>query len=175
MDCVPARDEFHALAQRASVVPVYREMIADGDTPVSALAKLGAGPASFLLESVEGGERLGRYSFLGSGVGRTFSATGDVVTVVDEDGSVRTERCADPFRVLEDMLADWKPAHVPGLSRFFGGAVGFVGFDGVAVPGFSGGAKEDERGLPDMVFLIAHEMLVFDPVLWVIQVVVNAK
>src|SRR5690625_665956 len=132
MECVPSKDEFRSLARGANIIPVYREIIADIDTPVSALAKLGNGPTTFLLESVEGGERLGRYSFLGNSARITFQATGNEVTMVYDDGSIHTETTSDPLGRLERLLDEYKPASVPGLPPFFGGAVGYVGFDGVA-------------------------------------------
>src|SRR5690625_1531933 len=163
MECVPSKDEFRSLARGANIIPVYREIIADIDTPVSALAKLGNGPSTFLLESVEGGERLGRYSFLGNSARLTVAATGNDVTLKYADGTVQTEKTTDPLGRLEGLLDEYKPATVPGLPPFFGGAVGYVGFDGVAPGGLP---KQDTPskgpGTPDMMFLITDAVLIFD-------------
>lgn len=175
MQCVPSRDEFHRLAREANVIPVYREVIADIDTPVSALAKLGPGPSAFLLESVEGGERLGRYSFLGNSARMTFQATGSQVTIEHADGFVEEERSEDPLGRLEQLLDHFRPAEVPGLPRFFGGAVGYVGFDGLAPEGAPSRLRPaGEQNPPDIFFVVTDTMLIFDHVRRKIQVVANA-
>lgn len=177
MACVPTLAQFKTFAEDANTIPVYREIIADIDTPVSALAKLGHGSCAFLLESVEGGERLGRYSFLGNSALMTFRSTGHDVTIGHSDGTVHTETVADPLARLEQLLATFQPAAVPGLPRFFGGAVGYVGFDAVyhmeSLPrnGTAGRASE----LPDIQFVITDAVLIFDHVRRKIQIVVNAQ
>lgn len=171
MGCVPAQDEFRALARTANIIPVYREVIADMDTPVSALAKLGPGATTFLLESVEGGERLGRYSFLGNSARIIFRATGRHVTVEYADGTIVTEEVDDPLGRLERLLDKFEPAPVAGLPPFFGGAVGYVGFDGM-VPSKRSATPNDP---PDIMFIITDAVLVFDHVQRKIQVIVNAE
>src|SRR5690625_2768241 len=184
MGCIPARETFHTMAREANIIPVYREVIADIDTPVSALAKLGPGPSTFLLESIEGGERLGRYSFLGNSARKTFRARGRHVTVEHADGTITSETTDDPLGRLEQLLSRFKPAEVPGLPRFYGGAVGYVGFDGIV--DVRGGVEfdsdeeapedaGDETAVPDIMFLITDAVLIFDHVQRKIQVVVNAN
>lgn len=192
MACVPTADEFIALAQDANIIPVYREIIADIDTPVSALAKLGPGRCAFLLESVEGGERLGRYSFLGNSALMTFRSTGEQITIEHQDGTVHTEIAPDALARLEQLLADFKPATVSGLPRFFGGAVGYVGFDAVldidslprngSVPADTNPSDIDATGNrradncpPDIMFIFTDAVLIFDHVRRKIQIVVNAQ
>src|SRR5690625_5927307 len=101
MECVPSKDEFRSLARGANIIPVYREIIADIDTPVSALAKLGNGPTTFLLESVEGGDRLDRYSFLGNSARITFQASGNEVTWGYDDGSIHKKTTSHPLSLLQ--------------------------------------------------------------------------
>src|SRR6516165_4306922 len=139
----PTFDEFVALAKGASVVPVYRQLIGDTLTPVSAFCKIQEGDWAFLFESVVGGERLGRYSFLGSGPFLKFQAFGNRVQL--QEGPVHEASTGrrvsappvqefehpDPLRLLEEKLATYHAPHVPGLPRFCGGAVGYAGYDTV--------------------------------------------
>jgi len=171
--CIPSREEFCSLSRSYNLIPVYREIIADTDTPVSCLAKLGLGPVAFLLESVEGGERLGRYSFLGSSALCTFRTFGNRVDLVFPDGRRVQERVDDPLARLQQLLAAYRPAPVPGLPRFYGGAVGYVGYDAVRFLERLPGGKPDHLGTPDLAFLITDAVIVFDHVARKIQVVVN--
>src|SRR2546425_6988170 len=113
----PSLDEFMELARTASLVPVYRQLIGDTLTPVSAFCKIQEGDWAFLFESVVGGERLGRYSFLGAGPFLVFKAYGERVEITDHmpaapgrggKGTVREERHADPLRLLEDILGRYR-------------------------------------------------------------------
>src|SRR3979411_2034698 len=121
----PTLEEFVELAKGASLVPVYRQLIGDTLTPVSAFCKIQEGDWSFLFESVVGGERLGRYSFLGSGPFLRFQAFGPRVRI---QGSGKVEECEPPapLRLLEERLAAYRAPHLPGLPRFCGGAVGYA-------------------------------------------------
>src|SRR5829696_1200434 len=109
----PTLDDVKAAAARGSVIPIYREVRADLETPVSAFLKVARGRYSFLLESVEGGERVGRYSFIGTEPFRVIAAE-------HEDG--------DPLLRVESELARFRAVPVPGLPRFHGGAVGYLGY-----------------------------------------------
>src|SRR5664279_4035569 len=111
----PSKAEFLELAKQGNLIPVYREIIADAETPVSAYQKLQKSGGSFLLESVEGGEHIGRYSFLGTHPRK-------VIRVDKADGS-------DPLELVEKEMAQFKPVTLPGLPRFTGGAVGFLGYE----------------------------------------------
>ena len=114
MQVVPSREEFLRLSRQGNVVPVRADLLADLETPVSAYAKLrGAGPA-FLLESVEGGENVSRYSFIGCNPRKIFQA---------KPGE------ADPLAALQQELANHRPVAVPGLPPFTGGAVGYLGYE----------------------------------------------
>src|SRR3954470_7803571 len=128
----PTFEEFVRLATGANLVPVYRQLIGDTLTPVSAFCKIQEGDWSFLFESVVGGEKVGRYSFLGSGPFLRFEAYGNRVVTQEAGQRTPTESThPDPLRLLEDKLAAYRAPHVPGLPRFCGGAVGYAGYDTV--------------------------------------------
>ena len=131
----PSRDDFVAAAGKGNLIPVYRELLADGDTPVSAYAALGAGEHSFLLESVVGGATWAAYSFVGiapRAVVQWHAGTARVTWHdVDGAGAARTAEWStpDPTDALSQLLADMRPVEVPGLPRFWGGAVGWIAYD----------------------------------------------
>lgn len=171
----PDRASFCQLAERGNIIPVYKEIIADIDTPVSALHKLGPSRFAYLLESVEGGERLGRYSFVGASASALFRTWGHKVEIQKADGTSETFEAEDPLRSLEDFLAEYRPVDVPGLPRFFGGAVGYMGYDMVRHWEPLAKAKKCDLSLPESSFLITDTLLVFDHVRRMIQIVVNAR
>src|SRR3954447_18052410 len=113
----PSFDEFVALARGASLVPVYRQLVGDTLTPVSAFCKVQEEGPAFLFESVVGGERLGRYSFPGPCAFLQLQAHDRTVTI-DDRGMVTTREHPDPLRLLEEILARYRAPHVPGLPRF---------------------------------------------------------
>ncbi|MEW6543326.1 MAG: anthranilate synthase component I [Nitrospirota bacterium] len=171
-------DEFRALASRGNLIPLYREILADFETPVSALTKIDHGPSAYLLESVEGGENWARYSFLGSG---------SPVVIREDRGSLlvtrgsRTERIPlrektgeTPLDRLRDIMAEYRPVTVPGLPRFVGGAVGYLGYDVVRYFEDLPQRRKDTLGLPDLAFLLTETLLIFDNVAQKIKVVANA-
>src|ERR1700690_3454995 len=130
MDVHPTREEFLALARIGNLVPVYADLMADFETPVSAYSKLrGHGPA-YLLESVEGGENLSRYSFIGCRPRKIF-ACGPQTTEIRIPGQpTRTiPTPPDPLTLIEAEMRGFKPVELPGMPRFTGGAVGFIGYE----------------------------------------------
>ena len=146
----PTFDEFAVLARGATVVPVYRQLVGDTLTPVSAFCKIQEGEWSFLFESVVGGERVGRYSFLGSGPFLLFQAWDRQVNIRDRrTGQHQKLEHPDPLRLLEEHLARYRAPHVPGLPRFCGGAVGYAGYDTVRYVERLEHPPHDDRGLPD--------------------------
>ena len=167
-------DQFAILAKQGNLIPVYREIFSDMDTPVSAYMKLGAGAHSFLLESVEGGEKWGRYTFIGAAPSIIFTYKDRKVTIL-RDG-VKTERPAngDPLDELKALMAAYKPAPVPGLPRFFGGAVGFLSYDCVRYFEKMPETAKDELNAPDAMFVITDTILIFDNIANTIKVVCNA-
>src|SRR2546428_263992 len=122
--CTPTASDFLELAREGNLVPVYREILADTETPVSAYLKIARGDHGFLLESVQGGEKWARYSFLGSEPAAIFSSRGTAVTLRAAGGAERRWEAADPLAALKDLLAEYRPVALPALPRFFGGAVG---------------------------------------------------
>ncbi len=171
---VPGKEEFVRLAADHDVVPVAREVYADLTTPISAFMALAQGAEhAFLLESVIGGERLGRYSFLGIGDREVISARGEQVVV--ENGGVSGEHATDPLRVVTRRLSAGRVARVPGLPLFVGGAVGYVGYE--AASGFERVPRHtnDDLDLPDMVFMLADVVVAFDHARRVMQVIAPVR
>jgi hypothetical protein len=177
MAFVPDRAGFLDLARRGRLAFVYREVVADTDTPVSAYAKLGRGPYSFLLESVVGGDKWAAYSFAGVRPRAVVRARGTSVEVLQPDGagfrvSERVE-AQEPLRFLDDYLAQLTPAVPPGLPRFFGGAVGWLGYDIVRSFERLPATKPDDLGLPELCFAITDTVVVFDNLRGTVKVVAS--
>jgi len=170
---VPTRSEFHALARTGKLVPVYREVFADHDTPVSAFRKIHDGPYGFLLESVEGGEKWGRYSLLGSRPSLVYVARGERCEI-HSGGRVET-RTGHPIDVLAGLLAEHQAVALPGLPRFCGGAVGYMGYDAVRWFERLPSHASDELHLPDAVFLFGDVVSVFDNLTHTMKVVTHAR
>ncbi len=160
MQVSPSRDAFLQLSREGNVVPVCADLLADLETPVSAFAKLRSGSPAFLLESVEGGENVSRYSFIGCNPRKIFSARpGD----------------PDPLRELETELARYKPVAVPGLPPFTGGAVGYLGYEFIhAVERSVPVAAKDDLGVPMMWFMLCDSLVVFDRARQTLRLIVNA-
>lgn len=170
----PSRDEFRLLAQRGNLIPLYAELPADLDTPLSAFLRLRPGPYAFLLESVEGGEKWARYSFLGSDPFMVFTAKGNRITLRGSDGKTRRLPAENPLRTLRELLARFHPVAVPGLPRFQGGAVGYIAYDVVRHFERLPDAAKDDLGLPDAVFLLTDSLLAFDNLRHRLLVIANA-
>jgi anthranilate synthase component 1 len=160
----PSLEEFQELAKTSNLVPVYREVLADLDTPVSAYLKLGTQPYSYLLESVERGERLGRYSFLGLDPFLVFEVdTRGQATFTYRDGTTsKHEPAKDPLSLLEEKMKAFQAATPPSLPMFFGGAVGYVGYDAVKWWENLPQEERESLNLPHVVFSIASTVLIFD-------------
>jgi anthranilate synthase component I len=157
----PSKAEFVRLAQAGNLIPVYREILADTETPVTAYQKIRKRGPSFLLESVEGGEHIGRYSFVGAN-------PHTVIRCNERTG-------ADPLLRVEAEMAKFRPVTVPGLPRFAGGAVGFIGYEYIHFVEPSVARPErDELGTPTLCFMITDALLIFDRVRQTIKVVANA-
>jgi anthranilate synthase component 1 len=163
----PSLEEFESLAQRGNLIPVAREILADLDTPLSLFRRLDDGRTSFLLESVEGGEKWARYSFLGTGARATFTARGRLVSWIERiDGEQRKQECTvegDPLTFLRDKLADLHHVTPSGeWPRFIGGAVGMIGYDWVRHVERLPDPNPGEVGLPDLSFVLPETVVVFD-------------
>lgn len=149
----------HAAAGAAPIKPVFREVLADLETPLTALLKIGGHP-SFLLESVEQGERIARYSFIGSGQRRRIEAYGRRVTVSDPQG-IRVLEDADPLEVLWNETIRPAESH-PELPGFWSGTVGYASYDLVRSRYGLDGANPDELGVPDLLFFEPEVLVIFD-------------
>jgi len=169
----PTRDDFFKLARRGNLIPVYREILADMETPVSAFRKIDDGRSAFLLESIEGGEKWARYSFLGVGSGRLFRSRGPYFEVVENGEIVNSGEVADPLVELKRFVGRYAPVVLPDLPRFFGGAVGYLGYDMVRFVEDLPTLKAAEIGTWDCCFLITENLLIFDSMRQKIKVVSN--
>ena len=169
----PSQDEFFRRARRGNLIPVYREVLADMETPVSAFCKIDDGRSAFLLESIEGGEKWARYSFLGFGSGRLFRSRRNYYEVLEAGEIVRSGECDDPIAELKLFLAPYAPVEDPDLPRFFGGAVGYLGYDMVRFVETLPDSNPDDIGAWDSCFLITENLLIFDNSRQKIKVVSN--
>jgi anthranilate synthase component I len=161
----PSLEEVEGVAGQGNLVPVYRSVPADLETPVSAYLKVArAGRQSFLLESVEGGERLGRYSFIGTEPYRVLRT-----------GPGEPAGAIDPLVEIERELSRFRLIHPPGLPRFTGGAVGFLGYEVARYFEKLPAAPQDPLGLPESIFLFVDTLLVFDHLQHEIKVVTHAR
>ncbi|HEU5080870.1 MAG TPA: anthranilate synthase component I [Opitutaceae bacterium] len=176
MQIFPERTQFLELSKTGNVIPVYADLMADFETPVSAYAKLKETGPSYLLESVEGGENLSRYTFIGCRPRRTY-VCGPQTSEIREPGkptkTVPTPQ--DPLTLIEEEMRPYRPVNMPGLPRFVGGAVGFVGYEYITrieptVPC----PKHDELGVPLLYFMMTDSLLIFDRAKQTLRLCVNA-
>ncbi len=162
MQVIPSFRDFREYARSARVVPVRREFLFDVDTAVTAYAKLSRPPFGFLLESVVGGEQWARYSFLGTRPAAAWRLRGGEVSWWTPDAGWSPVDTDDPLGDLEARLRARAPAHVPGLPRFWGGAVGFFGYDVIREIEDLPHAPPDDLDLPDGLFLFTDVVLAID-------------
>src|SRR4051812_26688333 len=160
---------FRKLASTAEYVPVYRRLLSDVLTPDSAFHKIDDGGSACLFESVIGGERVGRYSFLAAEPFMTFEARGLDVSIShksrdESTSSVERPHTENPLNELRDRVQAIRVAKLPGLPPFVGGAVGYAGYDTVRYVEKLPDAPKDDRKLPDMSFAFYDHMIVFDNV-----------
>ena len=162
MQLFPSFERFRALAQESGLVPVWREFLFDVDTAVTAYAKLAEPPFGFLLESVVGGEQWARYSFLGTRPSGAWKLQRGAVSWWTPDGGWTDVDTDDPLGDLDARILARKPAHVPELPRFWGGAVGYFAYDAVRQIERLPSPPEDDLGLPDGLFVFTDIVLVID-------------
>src|SRR5262245_13517683 len=167
MHHLPELSQFLELAKHHRLVPIYRQLVGDTLTPVTAFRKIQEGDWSFLFESVIGGERLGRYSFVGSGPFLIFQAWDRKVRIslpsppgrgVGGEGETREITHFDPLKLLEETLEQYRTPALSGLPRFCGGAVGYAGYDTVRYVERLENPPADDRGLPDLCFAFYDRM-----------------
>ena len=151
---------------------MYREIIADTDTPVSAFMKLSSSRYCFLLESIEGGEKWARYSFIGINPSIIFQSKGRQVTI-RRGAAVEQKDCDQPLDELRRLMHRYHPVEIKGLPRFYGGAVGYIGYDMVRFFEQLPDATEDDLGWNDACMMITDTLLIFDNLQHTMKVVCN--
>jgi anthranilate synthase component 1 len=172
----PSADEFLRLAERGNLIPVYRELLADGDTPVSAFSRVGGGEYSFLLESVVGGEKWAAYSFLGCGAPHaSLTWAGGRAELHEPRRGSHSWVIDDPVEALHQVLGRYRPVATPGLPRFWGGAVGWIGYDAVRAfePKLTAG-RAGAGELPALHMMLTRLVIIFDNLRQTLKVVVAA-
>ncbi len=169
----PDFKEFEKKAKEGNLIPVYREILADLETPLTVFLKLKA-KKGFLLESVEGGEKWARYSFIGSDPSLTIEGKGKNLTIQRGDLKEKTGFSDNPLEIVSSELKKFKPVIMPNLPRFFGGFVGYIGYD--TVRHFEKLPDKRHKGLnlPDLFLMLTDTLVVFDNITHKIKVISNA-
>ena len=157
-------------------VPVVREVLSDLDTPLSVYLKLADAPHTYLFESVEGGERFGRYSIIGLPVRRVATFHGHRLEIRDHGQLIEARDVDDPFAEVEALRSAYSVPRLPGLPGFTGGLVGWFGFEciGYIEPRLASGEKQDELGTPDILLMLSEEVAVFDNLKGRLYLIVHA-
>ncbi len=174
-ELTPSLSEFKRLSKKFNVVPVTREIPADTETPVSCFLKNGDKAYSYLLESVEGGEKLARFSFIGGKPALVFKSKGKRITLESASGKTKTfDTQLDPLAELEKILSQYHQAPMADLPPFSGGAVGYLSYDTVRFYEKIPDKNKDVQQIPDSLFIFTDTLFVFDHIRQTIKVVSNA-
>ncbi|MBN3038869.1 MAG: anthranilate synthase component I [Candidatus Omnitrophica bacterium] len=168
----PSKKEFIKKARQGNLIPVYKELLADLETPVSAFLKIDRGYYSYLLESVEGAENVARYSFLGSKPSLIFSNKGNQVEII-QGAKTKKFTSADPLNEVKKIMRQYRFVPVEGLPRFCGGLVGFIGYDMVRFFEKIDDVNVDDLHFPDSLLLLTDTILIFDHFNHVIKIINN--
>ena len=169
----PSYEQFLENLKRGNLVPVWEEFLADYDTPVSVFKKIDSSDYSFLFESVEGGDKWARYSFLGIAPSIVLRSKGRNVEIIRSDGESET-LTGDPILVLRDLLSCYKPVSSEDLPRFHGGAVGYFGYDMVRFIENIPDTSPDDLKLWDSIYMVMDTVLAFDNVTSKVKIISNA-
>ncbi|MGB0459695.1 MAG: anthranilate synthase component I [Opitutales bacterium] len=176
MEIHPSREEFDVLAQQGNTIPVYLDLTADCETPLGAYAKIREGCPAFLFESIVGGERISRYSFVGANPRKIFRIFEAATHITHQDGS--TEQIPtpnDPLSLIENEMARYQPVEMEGMPPFSGGAVGFVGHEFVhSVEPSVPKPAENPLQMPVLYYLLTDSVLIFDHARQVLRICVQA-
>ncbi|MGI1680188.1 MAG: anthranilate synthase component I [Cellvibrionaceae bacterium] len=158
-------------------IPVVREVLADLETPLSSYLKLASGPYSYLFESVQGGEKWGRYSMIGLPAKTILKVFGENITIEHDGQVIETHQMADPLVFVEEYQQRFKVAELPHLPLFNGGLVGYFGYDCVRYvePKLKASQPKDVIGNPDILLMVSDEILVFDNLSGKLSIVVHAN
>lgn len=176
MTLTPSLKEFCSLAEKGNLIPIYHDLMADFETPVSAYAKLRSRGPSFLFESIEGGEHIGRYTFIGCRPRKIYRIFPDRTEVETKTGEVETLGTpSDPLALIETEMSQYQAVSIPDLPPFVGGAVGAIGYEYIhhiepRVPR----PEPDTLGLPTLYFLITDSLVVFDRARQTMRILVSA-
>jgi len=171
-------DQYRELASQGyNRIPLVREVLADLDTPLSSYLKLAQGPYSYLFESVQGGEKWGRYSILGLPARTLLKASGDTVTIETDGEVVESHECDDPLEFVEQFQQRYRVPELEHLPRFNGGLVGYFGYDCVRYvePKLKASQPQDTIGTPDILLMVSDEVLVFDNLAGKLILIVHAN
>jgi len=169
----PSLEEFLKKTKKGNLIPVYIEVLADLETPVSAFLKLDQGDYSFLLESVEGGEKWGRYSFLGISPIQMFRSKGNKVEIITNGMIEEKIVKRDPLDFLKELISRYIPVETKELPRFYGGAVGYLSYDMVRFFEKLPDNTEDDLNLYDSFFMITDTIIIFDNISQKMKIVSN--
>ncbi|HMQ50960.1 MAG TPA: anthranilate synthase component I [Anaerolineae bacterium] len=172
----PSLEQVEAMASQANLIPIYRDLPADMETPVSVYLKLQDEGPCFLLESVSGGEHLARYSFIGVRPRGVLTVTGNEAYIAAEGHgyAVKLENGLDPLSILKKEMTKYKHVRLADLPRFVGGAVGVISYDAVRRFERLPDNNPNELNLPEAAFMIAHTVVAFDHARQRLQVIANA-
>lgn len=176
MEIHPSLEEFEVLSQQGNTIPVYLDLTADCETPLGAYAKIREGGPAFLFESIVGGERISRYSFVGANPRKIFRIFEEATHITHQDGS--TEQILtpiDPLSLIENEMARYQPVEIEGMPPFSGGAVGFVGHEFVhSVEPSVPKPAENPLEMPVLYYLLTDSVLIFDHARQVLRICVQA-
>jgi anthranilate synthase component 1 len=171
----PAFREFLKLSKKGNVIPVYKEIDADLDTPVSVFLKIKKGDYSFLLESVEGQEKIARYSFLGTNPSLIFKSRSRNIEIIypqnNKQESFITQKT--PLDEIKKIMRDFRSVEVAGLPRFYGGLVGYIGYDMVRFFENIPDKNKDDLGIPETLLILTDTLLIFDRLNHTIKILSN--
>ena len=170
----PTKEEFIKLAEKGNLIPVYKQIVADLETPVSTFLKIDDGSYSYLLESVEGGEKIARFSFMGSNPSVIFKSKGNKIELIKNGRKNIFKTNQSPIREIKKLLEQFKFVNVGDLPRFSGGLVGYIGYDVVRFFEDIPDENPDKLNFPDTFFVLTDNILIFDHFEHTIKIVYNA-
>ena len=172
-----SKNDFNKLAKKGyNRIPLMCEVLADLDTPLSTYTKICNFPYSYLFESVEGGEKWGRYSIIGLPAKKIISVTGEKVKITENSRLIDEYNTSDPLKEIEKIQQSYKVAQIEGMPRFSGGLVGYFGYETIRYiePKLNKNNKEDPIGSPDILLMVSDEVVVFDNLSGKLFIIVHA-
>ena len=172
-----SKNDFNKLAKKGyNRIPLMCEVLADLDTPLSTYTKICNFPYSYLFESVEGGEKWGRYSIIGLPAKKIISVTGEKVKITENSKLIDEYNTSDPLKEIEKIQQSYKVAQIENMPRFSGGLVGYFGYETIRYiePRLNKNNKEDPIGSPDILLMVSDEVIVFDNLSGKLFIIVHA-